>query len=71
MGAFRNQTKKTLFDAHGREIPPGQIIGIEDGASAPDSQRPELESEPPDVTARAKEQPASPPESKGAKASTK
>lgn len=29
MQAFSNQTGKHLFDAHGREVPPGRIIGVE------------------------------------------
>jgi hypothetical protein len=71
MGAFRNQTKKPVFDAHGREIPPGQIIGVEDDVSQCTSPEPDAEPGPPDGNGKIKGAAGPQPEPRGAKAATR
>jgi hypothetical protein len=71
MGAFRNQTKKPVFDAHGREVQPGQIIGVEDDASQADSAAPEPEPGPPDGNGKSKGAAGPQPEPRGSKAATR
>ncbi len=72
MEPFRNQTKRPLFDAHGREVSPGQIIGIE--VAPPTSELPRQEPEttvPPPAVSPAKGPQNSQAESKGGKAPAK
>jgi len=71
MGAFRNQTKKPVFDAHGREIQPGQIIGFEDDVWQGTSPEQDAEPGPPDGNGKSKGAAGPQPEPRGGRAATK